>query len=411
MTTITASTRSTRSRCVAAAARLAAAPRARIPALPLDDPAHVRVRRRDRGARSLARGLVPDLGRHRRSPRSAWSRSRSASWAGSAASTTGSATRSASRTKPEDHSGHGAKSWRDYFRVNTDHKVIGDPVHLHDLRLLHHRRPARADLPGRAGRAGDAVRGHADVQRARVSVHATLMIFLFIIPVFAGIGNYVIPLMLGAPDMAFPRLNALSYWLLPIAGVMFTASMVAPGRAVRDRLDGLRAAREPPADRADLLQHGRPVGGRVVDHDGAQLPRHDHHDARAGDDVLAHAAPRLGELHDLAARRPRDAVHRRLAVLRHVRPGHAHPLLRPGRRRLRARLPAHLLVLLAPGRVHHDAARLRDRLGGDLDVRAEAGLRLPADGVLARRDPHPRLLGLGAPHVRGRAWRRGCACR
>ena len=28
-------------------------------------------------------------------------------------------------TKPDDHSGHGAYSWRDYFRVNTDHKVIG----------------------------------------------------------------------------------------------------------------------------------------------------------------------------------------------------------------------------------------------------------------------------------------------
>src|SRR5438270_10322817 len=25
----------------------------------------------------------------------------------------------------EDHSQHGAYSWRDYFRVNTDHKVIG----------------------------------------------------------------------------------------------------------------------------------------------------------------------------------------------------------------------------------------------------------------------------------------------
>src|SRR5919201_564294 len=30
-----------------------------------------------------------------------------------------------SPTEPEDHSGHGARSWRDYFRVNTDHKVIG----------------------------------------------------------------------------------------------------------------------------------------------------------------------------------------------------------------------------------------------------------------------------------------------
>src|SRR5256885_3046007 len=61
------------------------------------------------------------------------------------------------------------------------------------------------------------------------SVHASLMIFLFIIPVFAGIANYVLPLMIGAPDMAFPRLNALSYWLLPIAGIMMLASFFAPG--------------------------------------------------------------------------------------------------------------------------------------------------------------------------------------
>ena len=38
----------------------------------------------------------------------------------------------------------------------------------------------------------------------------------------------------------------------------------------------------------------------------------------------------------------------------------------PDERRLRARLPAHLLVLQPPGRLHHDAARLRDRLRGDL---------------------------------------------
>jgi cytochrome c oxidase subunit 1 len=37
--------------------------------------------------------------------------------------------------------------------------------------------------------------------------------------------------MLGAPDMAFPRLNALSFWLLPIAGIMFMASFLMPGGA------------------------------------------------------------------------------------------------------------------------------------------------------------------------------------
>src|SRR5881398_1342228 len=61
------------------------------------------------------------------------------------------------------------------------------------------------------------------------SVHASLMIFLFIIPVFAGLANFVLPLMIGAPDMAFPRLNALSYWLLPMAGIMMLLSFLAPG--------------------------------------------------------------------------------------------------------------------------------------------------------------------------------------
>ncbi len=52
------------------------------------------------------------------------------------------------------------------------------------------------------------------------TMHGTTMIFLFIIPVWAGFTNYVLPLMLGAKDMAFPRLNALSYWLFLAAGVM-----------------------------------------------------------------------------------------------------------------------------------------------------------------------------------------------
>ncbi len=50
-------------------------------------------------------------------------------------------------------------------------------------------------------------------------MHATIMIFLFIIPFFAGVGNYLVPLMLGAKDMAFPWLNAFAFWLIPPAGI------------------------------------------------------------------------------------------------------------------------------------------------------------------------------------------------
>jgi cytochrome c oxidase subunit 1 len=131
-------------------------------------------------------------------------------------------------TKPEDHSTHGAKSWKDYFRVNTDHKVIGIQYVTTTfvffiigglLAML-----VRAELAKPGSQFTDA-----QTYNALFSVHAALMIFLFIIPVFAGLGNYVIPLMLGAPDMAFPRLNALSYWLLPIAGIMFACSLLVPG--------------------------------------------------------------------------------------------------------------------------------------------------------------------------------------
>ncbi len=133
-------------------------------------------------------------------------------------------------TRPEDHSGHGARSWRDYLRVNTDHKVIGIQYITANIVFL-----VAGGLLAMLFRAELAEPGMQYVStqtfNGLVSVHAALMIFLVIVPVFAGIGNYVIPLMIGAPDMAFPRLNALSFWLLPVAGVMMLASFLVPGGA------------------------------------------------------------------------------------------------------------------------------------------------------------------------------------
>src|SRR5205085_12322727 len=58
-----------------------------------------------------------------------------------------------------------------------------------------------------------------------MTMHGTTMIFLFVVPVMAGFGNYFLPLMIGARDMAFPKLNALSYWLLLAGGIVFYASL------------------------------------------------------------------------------------------------------------------------------------------------------------------------------------------
>jgi cytochrome c oxidase subunit I len=131
-------------------------------------------------------------------------------------------------TRAEDHSTHGARSWKSYFGVNTDHKVIGIQYVCTSfffmlvgglLAML-----VRAELAAPGSQFVDP-----NTYNGLFSVHASLMIFLFIIPVFAGLANYVLPLMIGAPDMAFPRLNALSFWMLPVAGVMMTASFLVPG--------------------------------------------------------------------------------------------------------------------------------------------------------------------------------------
>ena len=63
------------------------------------------------------------------------------------------------------------------------------------------------------------------------SMHGTTMIFLFIIPILAGLANYAVPLQIGARDMAFPRLNALSYWLLLFGGIIVYLGWLAPGGA------------------------------------------------------------------------------------------------------------------------------------------------------------------------------------
>jgi cytochrome c oxidase subunit I len=133
-------------------------------------------------------------------------------------------------TRAEDHSGHGAKSWRDYFRVNTDHKVIG--VQYLVTTIFFFLAGGMLAMLVRAELAKPGIQ-YFDQQtyNGLFSVHAALMIFLFIIPAFAGLANFVVPLMLGAADMAFPRLNALSFWLLPIAGIMMLSSFFMPGGA------------------------------------------------------------------------------------------------------------------------------------------------------------------------------------
>src|ERR1019366_6957846 len=177
-----------------------------------------------------------------------------------------------------------------------------------------------------------------------------------------------------------------------------------PGRLVCVRLDRVRAVIDDDAAGAAVLHDRRAARGVLVDLHRAQLPRDDHHDARTGDELLPDAAAGLGELLDLAAGRDRHTVHRLLAVLRAAGPGARLPLLRRVRRRRaqrqRADVPARVLVLLAPGGLHHDAAGLRDHLRDPGRQGPQADLRLPDDGVLAAGDRDARVHRLGPQHVR-----------
>ena len=66
------------------------------------------------------------------------------------------------------------------------------------------------------------------------AMHGTIMVFLGVVPLAVGaFGNYLVPLQVGAPDMAFPKLNAASYWLYFVGGVIMLASFFVPGGAAK----------------------------------------------------------------------------------------------------------------------------------------------------------------------------------
>jgi cytochrome c oxidase subunit I+III len=65
-----------------------------------------------------------------------------------------------------------------------------------------------------------------DTYNQLFSVHGSMMMFLFAVPVMEAIALYLIPLMVGTRNVAFPRLNAYSYWLLLFGGLMLITVFV-----------------------------------------------------------------------------------------------------------------------------------------------------------------------------------------
>ncbi|MTV23999.1 cytochrome ubiquinol oxidase subunit I [Nitriliruptoraceae bacterium ZYF776] len=58
------------------------------------------------------------------------------------------------------------------------------------------------------------------------TMHGTIMMFLFVVPMLEGFTIYVAPLQLGARDMPMPRLNAFGYWGYLAGGIFLLSSFV-----------------------------------------------------------------------------------------------------------------------------------------------------------------------------------------
>ena len=231
------------------------------------------------------------------------------------------------------------------------------------------------------------------------------MVFLVVVPIFAGFGNYLVPLMIGARDMAFPRLNALSYWLYALGGVVSMLSWLAksgPAHAGWTMYPPLSERFFSPGNGTDywILAPAPPLARVARRRD--QLHRHDPQHAHARDVVDAHAGLRLDDrgLRDPARRRAAGALGR--ADDAAARPPGLHPLLPAGAGRERRALPARVLVLRASRGLHHGAAR-----DGMVSEILPVFSRKPIFGYTAIvvLDALHRLLldaRLGAPHVHGR---------
>ena len=233
------------------------------------------------------------------------------------------------------------------------------------------------------------------------TMHGTTMIFLVVVPLWAGFANYLVPLMIGARDVAFPRINAWSYWMFLFGGIALYASVFfTPPEAGWFSYVPLSSKEYSPSGGQDAwiyMVHLTGLSSML----GAVNFIATIHNMRAPGmgwgriplfvwTILIYAYLIVLALSSLAATVTMLLLDRNFGTT----------LLRPDPGRVGAAVAAPLLVLRPPRGLHPRAARVRGLLRGAAGVRPQADLRLQGDRGLDRRHRVPRHARVGAPHVR-----------
>src|ERR671918_186411 len=147
-------------------------------------------------------------------------------------------------TTLDPRAGTYARSWVLDWLTTVDHKKIGILYIVNSFIFFF-----AAGILALVIRSELAIPGlqflDVDTYNQAFTMHGTIMIFLFVVPVLAGFANYIVPLQLGAPDMAFPRINALSFWFLPFGGVLIFSAVNFIATIFKMRAPGMTLFRMP----------------------------------------------------------------------------------------------------------------------------------------------------------------------
>jgi cytochrome c oxidase subunit 1 len=115
-----------------------------------------------------------------------------------------------------------------YFRLCTDHKVVGLQYFVTVLLFF-----LIAGLNAMFIRAElltpDERLWNANQYLSLVSLHGTMMLMMTSAAILGPFANYFVPIMIGARRMAFPRLESLSFWLVPPAGIILLSAVALGG--------------------------------------------------------------------------------------------------------------------------------------------------------------------------------------